>query len=51
MATENEILNNLIGYVAELKEREDLSEQIFFWKEVIGMNEDQMKEYEVLSDI
>ena len=46
--TEQEILNNLIEYVTEVKEREDEDEKEFFWTKVIGMTEEQMKKYEII---
>ena len=42
------LLNNLINYVCELKEREDIDEKRMFWENIIGMNEKELKEYEVL---
>lgn len=46
--TEHEILNNLIEYVTELKERENEEEKIYFWTHVIGMSEQQMKDYDII---
>ena len=46
--TEHEILNNLIEYVSELKGNEDIDEKVYFWKEVIGMSEQQMKDYKII---
>ena len=46
--TEHEILMNLINYITELKKREDTEEQIMFWKDIIGMTDEQIKEYDII---
>ena len=46
--TEHELFMNLIEYVCELKERHDKDEQIMFWKNIIGMTDEQIKNYEVI---
>ena len=46
--TEHELLMNLINYVAELKERYDVEEQLMFWHNIVGMSDEQIKEYDVI---
>ena len=41
------LLNELIGYVEELREREDEDEKKFFWTHVIGMTENEMKYFSI----
>ena len=44
---ENEILNNLINYVTELQSHQTTEEKLYFWKNVIGMTDEQIKKYEI----
>ena len=41
------LLNECIGYIDELKERDDEDEKDYFWTEVIGMTENEMKYFGV----
>lgn len=40
-----EILNECIGYLAELKERESKEELEYFWKEIIGLTDEEIKHF------
>ena len=40
-----EILNNLISYLADLKDHEDTEEWNDFWKEIAGLNDGEMLYY------
>lgn len=46
-----ELLNECVGYIFELKERESKEEREFFWKEVIGMTDEEIKRFGVLNDV
>ena len=45
-----ELLNNAIEYIAELKGNEDLEERIDFYKDVIGMNDEELEFYDLNKD-
>ena len=47
MEHKEQMLNELINYCAELKEREDNEEWNFFWKEIVGMTDADMQEYQL----
>ena len=38
-----QLLNECIGYLFELKERDSKEEKEYFWKEVIGMTESELE--------
>lgn len=40
-----EILDECIGYLAELKERESKEELRNFWKNIIGMTDEEIKHF------
>lgn len=46
--TEHEQFEKLLSYVAELKQKDTLKEREYFWKRVIGLSSEQIKEYELL---
>ena len=50
MTRQTEILNNLIAYVLELKERETTEEKLFFFENVIGLSREECIQYEVIED-
>lgn len=39
------LLDNCIGYIEELKERETKEERIDFFKSVIGLDDEEIKRY------
>ena len=43
----NDVINNLIEYITELKERETKEERLYFWKNVIGMTDDDIKNFDL----
>lgn len=50
MTRQTEILNNLLAYVLELKERETTEEKLFFFENVIGLSRGECIEYGVIED-
>ena len=46
----NTVISNLVGYLAELKERDDIDEWNYFWKEYIGMSDEDMKYYNLIRE-
>ena len=46
--TEHEQFEELLSYVAELKRKDTLKEKEYFWKRVIGLCPEQIKDYELL---
>lgn len=45
-----EVLNNCIGYLAELKKHESTEEQKMFFKNVIGLTDEEMKELDLIEE-
>ena len=45
-----QLLNECVGYLAELKERDDKEELEYFWKNIIGMTDDEIKHFGVLNN-
>jgi len=45
-----QLLNECVGYLYELKERDSKEEKLYFWKEVIGMNDEEIKYFGVMND-
>lgn len=50
MTRQTEILNNLLAYVLELKERETTEEKLFFFENVIGLCREECIEYGIIED-
>ena len=50
MTRQTEILNNLIAYVLELKERETTEEKLFFFENIIGLCREECIEYGIIED-
>ena len=44
----DQILSNCLGYLAELKEYESFEDQELFWKCIIGLTDDEIKDYELI---
>lgn len=45
-----EVLNNCIGYLVELKKHESTEEQNMFWKNIIGLTNEEMKELDLTEE-
>ena len=45
-----QLLNECVGYLAELKERESKEELKNFWKNIIGMTDEEIKYFGVMND-
>lgn len=45
-----ELLNECVGYLYELKERDSVEEKEYFWKEFIGMTDEEIKYFGVLNN-
>jgi len=45
-----ELLDGCIGYLFELKDNESKEEREYFWKNVIGMTDEEIKRFGVLND-
>ena len=46
--TEHEQFEELLSYVAELKKTDTTEEKEYFWKEVIGLSSEQIKEHRLI---
>lgn len=40
-----ELINECVGYICELKEHDTPEEKEYFWKEVIGMTDEEIEHF------
>ena len=45
-----QLLNECVDYLVELKEREDKEELLYFWKNIIGMTDEEIKYFGVMNN-